>query len=115
MNRDNDWNDRAPGTEMVPRSTPQGTAAIVRQSFDETSLTPYAETSSTALAAQAEARIKARAAIAIGRPRDMDTVRVKLLKDCERPGFAAVARYSVPRGGKKIQGPSIRFAEAAAR
>ena len=64
-----------------------------------------------------EARIRAdaqvRATLAIARPRDLDTVRERLLKDAHRPGFADVAEYSVPRAGTKITGPSIRFVEAA--
>lgn len=64
-----------------------------------------------------EARIRSeyqvRTALALGRPRDMDEVRERILKDCKRPGFAAVAEYSLPRGGKAINGPSVRFADAA--
>ena len=64
-----------------------------------------------------EARIRSeyqvRTALALGRPRDMDEVRERILKDCKRPGFAAVAEYSLPRGGKTINGPSVRFADAA--
>jgi hypothetical protein len=41
-------------------------------------------------------------------------VRQKLLKECKRPGFAAVARYLKPIG-KGVEGPSIRFAETAIR
>jgi hypothetical protein len=48
-------------------------------------------------------------------PRDMDNVRMKLLRECSRPGFAEVARFSKPVGGDRIEGPSIRFAEAALR
>ena len=76
-----------------------------------------------------EARIRAdaqvRATLALARPRDLDVVRERMLKDAARPGFAEVARYSVPRGKKKldsgewvqnyIKGPSIRFAESALR
>lgn len=47
-------------------------------------------------------------------PRDLDVVREKLLRECKRPGFAAVARYLKPIG-KGVEGPSIRFAEAAIR
>lgn len=47
-------------------------------------------------------------------PRDLDTVRARLLKECKRPGFAAVARYTKPIG-KGVEGPSIRFAETAIR
>ena len=91
--------------------------SVSRSDLSGTEMVPISEetSSAVAIAAQAEARIKARAAIAISRPRDMDGVRVKLLAECKRPGFAATARYSIPRGGKKIEGPTIRFAEAAAR
>jgi hypothetical protein len=41
-------------------------------------------------------------------------VRSKLLRECSRPGFAAVARYLKPIG-KGVEGPSIRFAETAIR
>lgn len=78
------------------------------------------ETAATVLAAQAEALIKARFAVAQYHPRNMDVVREKLLKECSRPSFAAVAIYSKPLGGtnddgspKTLEGPSIRFAEAA--
>lgn len=73
-----------------------------------------AETASTVLAAQAKATIEARYIIAMRQPRDLDIVREKMLKECRRPGFAEVARYNKPIG-KGIQGPSIRFAEAAIR
>lgn len=73
------------------------------------------ETSSTAVAAQARAQIEARYIVAMKNPRDWDQVRFRLLKECSRPGFAEVARYSKPVGGSKIEGPSIRFAEAALR
>lgn len=73
------------------------------------------ETAASAVAAQARAAVEARYVMAERNPRDWDTVRIKLLKDCSRPGFAAVARYRKPVGKKFIEGPSARFAEAAAR
>lgn len=73
------------------------------------------ETASSAVAAQARAEVEARTVMALRRPRDMDDVRERLLKECRRPRFAQVARYRIPRGGKLIEGPSIRFAEAALR
>lgn len=72
------------------------------------------ETASSAVAAQAKALVEARYVIALRQPRDMDTVRERLLKECRRPSFAAVARYKKPIG-KGVEGPSIRFAEAAIR
>lgn len=73
------------------------------------------ETTTAHSAALAKAEVEARFAVAVHRPRDMDEARVALLADCRRPHFAAVARYSKPVGGKPIEGPSIRFAEAALR
>lgn len=93
----------------------QSTAMTVRDEGIATEITTITETSSTAVAAQAEAMVKARATVALARPRDMDKVRVAMLKECRRPGFAQVARYSIPRAGKRIEGPSIKFAEAVLR
>lgn len=73
------------------------------------------ETTTAHSAALAKAEVEARFAVAVHRPRDMDLARVTLLADCKRPHFAAVARYSKPVGGKPVEGPSIRFAEAALR
>ena len=73
-----------------------------------------AQLATSMVSAQAEAQIKARYLYAERHPRDLDLVRQKLLKECRRPAFAAVARYLKPRG-KGVEGPSIRFAEAAIR
>jgi hypothetical protein len=75
---------------------------------------PSNETAATAAASQVKALVEARYTIAIARPRDIDAVREALMKECRRPSFAEVARYNKPVG-KGIVGPSIRFAEAAAR
>lgn len=72
------------------------------------------ETASTALAAQAKAQIEARYFLAITRPRDLDLVREKLIKECKRPGFAKTAIYHKPIGDG-VSGLSIRFVEAALR
>lgn len=76
------------------------------------------DTASTAVAAQAKALVEARYIMAVRRPRDMDVVRERMLKECARPSFAAVARYVKPIGKDRAKwptGPSIRFAEAAVR
>lgn len=74
------------------------------------------ETATALAAAQGKAHIEARFTVALNRPRSIDASRVALLKDCRRPNFAEVAVYKRPVGGGKIAaGPSIRFAEAAAR
>lgn len=74
-----------------------------------------AETSVAAAAAQAKAAVEARYLVALHRPRNIDQVRLRLLAAARRPAFAATARYSKPIGKKRLIGPSIRFAEEAAR
>jgi hypothetical protein len=73
------------------------------------------EVQAGAMEAQARAEVQARWAIAQRSPRNLDAVRVALLKECDRPGFAEVAKYAKPVDGKSIIGPSIRFVETALR
>lgn len=74
------------------------------------------EMAATAQASLAKAEVEARFAMAQYNPRDPDQVRHRLMRDCDRPGFAEVAQYSRPvGGGKKAVGPSIRFVESALR
>jgi hypothetical protein len=73
------------------------------------------ETAVAAASSQAKAATEARYMMAMHRPRNIETVRVKLLEACKRPGFAATAKYSKPIGKGRVVGPSIRFAEEAAR
>lgn len=84
-------------------------------SFGTTTAIQRHETAALAVAEQAKAAVQARYIMAMQRPRDWDDVRTRILKDCKRPGFAATAKYRVPRGGKDIVGPSIRFAESVVR
>jgi hypothetical protein len=98
---------------QAPKS-PNGTADV-RQEFGAHELAIRTETATAAMTAQAKASVEARFILALQRPRDISTVRIALLKECKRPGFAQVARYSKPVGGQKIEGASIRFAEAALR
>ena len=87
---------------------------VARQEFGAQQLARSAETAAAAVAAHAEALVKARYVMALQRPRDLDDVRVRLLKECKRPGFAQIAWYRKPVG-KGVEGFSIRFAEAAMR
>lgn len=86
--------------------------------------TQISETASSATAAKVKALVQARYEMALYRPRDLDVVRQKMLKECQRPRFAEASTYSVPKGKKQvdgkwvqnyIEGPSIRFAEMAVR
>jgi len=90
----------------------QGTAAT--EAFGSRSLTRSAETATSAMQASATAAVQARFVMARQQPRSWDDVRVRVLGECKRPGFAQVARYHKPIGDG-IEGPSIRFAEACAR
>jgi hypothetical protein len=62
-----------------------------------------------------QALIQARFVMAMQRPRDIDAVRLALLKECKRPTFAGLARWERSVGRDKITGWSIRFVEAAIR
>jgi hypothetical protein len=86
--------------------------AMVKRSFDGVAVLSQ-NAATQALTAKATADINARWMIAMHRPRAMEVVRERLLRECKRPGFAATALYSVPRGKGKVTGLTIRFAEAA--
>lgn len=94
-------------TQPPPGAVTEGFGAIERQSVPETAAQVLAE--------QAKAAVQARYIMALKNPRDWDVVRQRLLKDCDRPTFAQVARYSKPVGSSAVTGPSIRFVEAALR
>ncbi len=78
----------------------------------EETTTELAVTSQAAMATQ-----EVQGAILIARkfPRNEDAAYGKIMKTCERPAFAAVARYRFPRGGKQVEGPSIKMALEMAR
>lgn len=101
-------------SQELAATAQRGGALTVREDFGGQEIQQVVETASVAVAAQARAAVEARYVIAYKRPRDWDDVRVRLLNECSRPGFAATARYRKPIG-KGVEGPSIRFAEAALR
>ena len=63
-------------------------------------------------AAQETALIKCQYDLALMRPRNIELVRQRIMKQCQIPTFARTAEYALPRGGKRIVGDTIRFAEA---
>jgi hypothetical protein len=102
------------GTALARRN--EGGAAVAkRDNLGNAELMRTGETAAVAQAHQAEALVRARFALAISRPRVMAVVRERALDECQRPRFAQVARYRVPRGGSTIEGWSIRAAEALGR
>ncbi|MGI8351710.1 hypothetical protein NiCM35_18305 [Niallia circulans] len=48
-------------------------------------------------------------------PRNVFDAEKRILDNCKRPALAEQAVYSYPRGGNKIEGPSIRLAEVLAQ
>jgi len=64
---------------------------------------------------RAIAEIKAQYQVAlINKRRRMDYI-PRIMETCQRVGFAETAMYTFPRGGQKVSGPSIRFAEMIAK
>lgn len=112
-------------TELVNQQSTEESMVVQRQEFGARQMSRTNETASVAVAAQAKAAIEARYVMAMQRPRDWDTARQRILKDCARPSFAESAWYRRPIGKKKnargqwedsfAEGFSIRFAEAAMR
>ncbi|GAB3801480.1 hypothetical protein [Virgibacillus kimchii] len=48
-------------------------------------------------------------------PRNVFQSEQRILDNCKRPDLAQAAVYSYPRGGTKVEGPSIRLAEVLAQ
>ena len=94
----------------------------IRREFSADQVQSSAELAGLAVAARERAKIEAQFLMAERHPRDWNTVRVRLLSHCDRPGFAEIARYKKPAGRKKVNGQwvdvfaeglSARFAEIA--
>lgn len=121
---------------IVPNSTPapgqlaivdgdQRAGTVTRQEFGASELRVIAETAVTASAAAVKAEIEAAFVVAMQRPRNMDTVYERVMRDCKRPSFANAAVYRLPRSEwnpktkqreqKLVKGLSIRFTEDAIR
>lgn len=98
--------------ENVPATF--NTPATTEQQMMPAAAPSASESAAFAMAAQQKAIVEARYKMALARPRDLDMVRQAMLKDARRPSFANVAIYHKPVG-KGIEGPSIRFVEAAIR
>jgi hypothetical protein len=65
--------------------------------------------------ARAVQEVQAAFVVAKKFPRDEIQAEIRVMKSCERYGLAEQAVYAYPRGGEKIEGPSIRLAEAIAQ
>ena len=69
------------------------------------------------MVAQSREMAEALAAVQMAKmfPRDIVSVRDRILNACTRPRLAEVACYTYARGGTEVTGPSIRLAEAIAQ
>jgi hypothetical protein len=74
---------------------------------------------STVLAESSSAReaqeVQAAMVIAKRFPRDIIQAEGRILQSCRRPGLAEAAMYAYPKGGAKVDGPTIRLAEVLAQ
>lgn len=115
--------DNGTGLARVEHASGNMTAT---QSADGSRSLARTSAHTVSLAARQEAEVKARYAMAVANPRDLDSTRLRLTRRCESPRFASVARYKKPQGKKKndetgqweqqfIEGWSIRFVEEAIR
>ncbi len=86
-----------PGTDLVPQHAEGGELSTSMQ--------------------QAMARHEIEGAIVVARrfPRNEDAAYGRVMKSCQRWNFASIARYSYPRGGQQIEGPSVNLAREVAR
>jgi hypothetical protein len=65
--------------------------------------------------AREEAEVKAAIVLARKFPRNEAAAYTKILRSCDRPGFADGAAYRFPRGGQTVTGPSVDLARELAR
>lgn len=109
-------------TEIVKVNGQDQRGVVSREDFSGQEMRRTAETAAISVAARERAIIESRYLMAERHPRNWDSVRVRLLGHCDRPGFAEVARYKKPAGKKKVNGQwiesfaeglSARFAETA--
>jgi len=61
------------------------------------------------------AEVQAAVVMAKNFPRDGNAAFARIMQACKRRSLAERALYSFPRGGSKVEGPSIRLAEALAQ
>lgn len=98
-------------------NAPNHNALAVHQDFSGSGQTlAVVETASTAIAAQSKAMVESRYIMAMRQPRNMDSVRQELLKECRRPSFANnKSAFYVKPIGQGVEGLGIRFVEVALR
>lgn len=85
--------------------------------FEDTQVARVDEREVGAVAATAREEAELKGAIFLARqyPRNEAQAYTAIINTCKRPGFAEQARYSFPRGGQTVAGPSINMARELAR
>lgn len=73
------------------------------------------EVGAVAAVAREEAELKGAIVAARHFPRNEADAYARLIKSARRPSFAEGARYSFPRGGTRVEGPSVKMAREMAR
>lgn len=92
----------------------QGGMAMISQN-QGMNLSGYVDPAAVAAAESVKAAIQAQYMVAMGRPRNEDQARFKILEACKRPGFAEKVEYSLNFGKSPVKGPTIRLAELILR
>lgn len=96
----------------VPQKQPSTAGALAGFSGTDLSVRAAGEAS---IAVREEAEMKAAIVLARTNPRNELDGYNRVIKSCKRAGFAATALYSFPRGGQKVEGPSVDMAREIAR
>lgn len=92
-------------TNVVPFAQPQHTGVVPGMNVGAVTIEVE----------RAVAEAKGQMQLAKMFPRDLQAAYAELMDACKQPAMANVAFYSVPQGGSKVTGPSIRLAEEIAR
>ena len=91
-------------------------SVVTQNAFLPATVPAGIESASSAVAAQAKAMVESRYVMAMRNPRNMDQVRLDLMKECKRPSFADnKSAYYVKPIGNGVEGLGIRFVEVALR
>ncbi len=91
------------------------TSMINKNDFSSNLPTAQASHSTAVETAKVSREVEAAVMMANKFPRVEQTAFNRIVSACTRPAFAEKAMYSFKRGGSKVEGPSIRLAENAAR
>lgn len=102
---------------------PGDSSVIARRGFGTQEIEMRRETAATALAEHVKATVQAKFIMALQRPRRPEEAWAKLVKECERFGFAEAGMYRLKKGKRQneqgawvdnwIEGLSIGFARSA--